>query len=68
MSEIIPNLLTVRQFCQKYPAFPEGGLRYRIFHADKNGFNRCIRRVGTKVLINEGEFFRWVEDQNQSSN
>lgn len=64
MSEVIRNFLTVRQFSAKYPAFPEGGMRYRIFNADKNGFHRCIRRVGTKVLLDEIEFFKWVEEQN----
>lgn len=64
MSETIPSLLTVRQFSAKYPAFPEGGMRHRIFHADKNGFARCIRRVGAKVLIDESEFFKCVEEQN----
>lgn len=58
-------LSTVRQFSAKNPAFPEGGLRYLIFHADKNGFDRCIRRIGRKVLIDEIEFFRWVDKQNQ---
>lgn len=61
----IPNLLTVKQFSKKHPAFPEGGLRYFIFHADKNGFSKCICRVGRKVLIDEAEFFRWIEEQRQ---
>ncbi len=67
MTETIPSLLTVKQFSQKYPAFPEGGMRYRIFYADKNGFDRCIRRVGAKVLIVEAEFFKWIEEQNKKA-
>lgn len=62
--DAVPNLLTVKQFSAKHSAFPEGGMRYRIFHADKNGFNRCVRRVGSKVLIDESEFFKWINDQN----
>lgn len=58
------TLLTVRQFSQKHPAFPEGGLRYNIFHADKNGFTKCIRRIGRKVLLDEAEVFRWIDEQN----
>ncbi len=61
------NLLTVRQFSQKYPAFPEGGLRYNIFHADRNDFQRCLRRIGRKVLIDEQEFFGWVDAQNRKA-
>ncbi|MFP4387187.1 MAG: hypothetical protein ACLFP8_07230 [Alphaproteobacteria bacterium] len=58
------TLLTVRQFSQKHPAFPEGGLRHKIFYADdKNGFARCIRRMGRKVLIDETAFFQWLDEQ-----
>lgn len=64
MTQLIPSLLTVRQFSAKHSAFPEGGMRYRIFHASQNGFHRCIRRIGSKVLIDEAEFFKWVEAQN----
>lgn len=58
-------LSTVRQFSVRHPAFPEGGLRYWIFHADKNGFDKVIRRAGRKVLIDEKSFFTWLDDQNQ---
>lgn len=40
---------------------PVGGLRHLIFHAERNGFSRVIRRVGRRVLIDEAEFFAWVE-------
>lgn len=33
----IPLLFTVKQFCEKNPAFTHGGIRDRIFHADSNG-------------------------------
>ena len=56
--------LTVKQFSQKHPAFPEGGLRHIIFHAETNGFNKCIRRIGKKVLINEKLFFECIDSQN----
>lgn len=67
MTENIPSprtLLTVSQFAKKHCAFPEGSLRYLIFHADKSGFNRCIRRINSKVLLDEQEVFRWVDQQN----
>lgn len=59
------TLLTVRQFSQKHPAFPEGGLRHNIFHADKNGFAQCVRRIGRKVLLDEQAVFNWIDEQNQ---
>ena len=55
--------LTVKQLSQKYPAFPEGGIRHLIFHAETNGFDSVITRVGRKVLIVESEFVNWIESQ-----
>ncbi len=46
-----------------YPWPRLGGLRHLVFHADKNGFEACIRRVGRRVLIDERRFFEWVERQ-----
>ena len=59
------TLLTVHQFCSKHPAFKEGGLRYLIFNAGSNGFEKCIRRIGRKVLLDEEEVFFWVDEQNK---
>ena len=60
-------LLTVRQFSQKHTAFPEGGLRHMIFYADTNGFAKCIRRFGRKVLIDEAAFFECLDEKNGQS-
>ena len=43
---------------------PIGGLRHLIFNADTNGFDKVIRRVGRKILINEAAFFKWIEELN----
>jgi hypothetical protein len=58
----IPNLLTVRQFSQKHLAFPEGGLRFRIFNAEANGMKSAgvLVRNGRRVLIDEERFFEWL--------
>ena len=44
---------------------PMGGLRHLIFHADSNGFHKVVRRCGRRVLIDEGAFFDWIENQPQ---
>ncbi len=61
----IPNLLTVRQFSQKHPAFPEGGLRHRIFYADQNGLKQsgALVRNGRRILIDEEVFFDWLKKE-----
>lgn len=67
------SIMSIRQFCEKHPAFTEGGLRYLIFNA-ADRLNSCgekisgnglqhsgaILRVGRRVLIDEGAFFEWV--------
>ena len=61
VSRLIP--LTLWNEYHAWP--PVGGLRHLVFHADSNGFDRCIRRVGRRVLIDEAAFFQWVEAQNR---
>ena len=65
MSITIPSLLTVKQFSGRHRAFPEGGLRHRIFHADTNGLaeSGAIVRNGRRVLIDEEKFFYWLRDR-----
>jgi hypothetical protein len=60
----IPLISTVKQFCHKYPAFTEGGIRDRIFHADSNGLKKfgAILRNGRRVLIDEEKFFNWLRE------
>jgi hypothetical protein len=45
----VPTLLTVKQFNQKHPAFPIGGLRHHIFHEGQNGMKAAgvVIRNGT---------------------
>ena len=60
----IPTLSTIKQFCQKYPAFTEGGIRDRVFYADSNGLKKfgAILRNGRRVLIDEEKFFNWLRE------
>lgn len=60
----IPPLSTVKQFCEKNPAFTHGGIRDRIFHADTNGLKKlgAVLRNGRRVLINEEKFFQWLQE------
>jgi len=69
----LPILLTVRQFSDKYPAFPQGSLRNLIFLAESretskgtikgNGLEMALVRIGRKLLIDEARFFQWIEEQ-----
>ena len=61
------HLLTFRQFAEKYPAFPEGSLRWLRFKSQYNGFGRAFVGVGRRVLVDVDEFFAVIERQNARS-
>ena len=50
-----------------YPPLEQ--LRALVFNSKTNGFERCIRRVGKRILIDEAQYFNWVDEQklNQES-
>ncbi len=55
------RLIPVPRWSDHHDWPPIGGLRHLIFYSQSNGFARCIRRVGRRVLIDEAAFFEWVE-------
>ena len=59
------NLLTIRQFAEKHPAFTAPALRNIRFHQESNGFAPAFKTVGRKVLIDESVFFQIIDAQNQ---
>ncbi len=72
MSNNQQNLLVTRYITvpdwPKYHDWPRnGGLRNLIFNKDKNGFNKVIKKVGKRVLIDEAAFFEWVANQGKGA-
>lgn len=59
------RLIPLTQWSTHHSYPPNGQLRALVFNADKNGFKRCIRRIGRRVLIDEAEYFAWVDTQNK---
>ncbi len=63
------EIFTLAQFCEEYPAFTLSSMRALIFNADKNGFNKVIKRFSPtgkrgKILIDVELFFVWLDEQN----
>ena len=56
----ITRLIPVNEWHEHHAWPPEGGLRHLIFNANKNGFNKVVRRIGRRVLIDEQAFFNWA--------
>jgi len=67
MDASTPNFLTVRQFTEKHLWMTEGTLRKLLFYRRTNGFDRCVRYLGTRILLNEEEVLEWVNRQRESS-
>ncbi len=61
------KLIPVTKWGDHHSWPPIGGLRHLIFFADKNGFDKVIKRVGRRVLIDEDAFFKWAAKQNGES-
>ena len=59
-----PRLIPLTAWPKFHQWPPLGGLRHLVFNADKNGFDKVIRRCGRRVLLDETAFFAWVDAQN----
>lgn len=57
------RLIPVPKWNEHHEWPPQGGLRHLIFNSKTNGFDRVIRRIGRRVLIDEEAFFAWVDSQ-----
>ncbi len=50
----------------KYFDYPKlGTLRSLVFNAHKNGFNKVIRRIGNRIVINVDKFYVWLDKYGQ---
>jgi hypothetical protein len=59
------TLVPVKDWPRRHPWPSVGGLRHLIFHRQRNGFDRVIRRIGRRVLIDESAFFAWAAESSQ---
>lgn len=63
MTENIQKFATVKELSKIFPSFSEPSLRYLLFNAKQNGLDKCIRRIGRKILLNIPEFEGWINSQ-----
>ena len=59
--------LTVRQWTEQEPWPPLGGLRHLIFHAEQNGFDAVIRRVGRTIVLDRAKFLSWIDQHRRQA-
>lgn len=55
------KIVTKKQFVERHPWVTTGGLSHLIYMAKKNGFDSCLLRIGTRVLIDENRVEKWLE-------
>ncbi len=60
LRRLIP--LTKWSYYHDYPSI--SGLRHLVFTMPV-GFEKVVRRVNRRVLLDEAAWFAWVEEQNQ---
>lgn len=58
--------IPLTEWNKHHPWPPIGGLRHLVFHERTNGFDRVIRRIGRRVLIDERRFHEWVDQKGRS--
>jgi len=61
------RLIPLTDWPKHHPWPPLGGLRHLAFNRHSNGFSRCVRKIGRRLLIDEAEFFAWVAEQDRAS-
>lgn len=54
--------ITVTDWNKHHDWPPIGGLRNLIFFKETNGFAKCVKKIGRRVLIDESAFFEWVHN------
>ena len=62
-TEKIKRFASVRQISALYPCFSTASIRWLIFHEHVNGFSKCTRRLGRKILIDLDLFELWIDEQ-----
>lgn len=55
------EFVTVRQFCERYKWPTQSALRAMILDAHTKGLESAFRRIGKRVLIDVGEFWRIID-------
>jgi len=66
MVDYLKRLIPLTEWNKYHMWPPLGGLRHLVFYKDSNGFSAVVRKVRRRVLLDEEEFFKWIENQNKT--
>ncbi len=62
------RLFTVREWARNNPWPSESGLRHLIFRNIDGFRDKVIRKIGKRVLIHEGAFQQWINENGDAHN
>lgn len=65
LSDLSPQLLTVRQFCDSYPWPTSSGMRAMIYKAEELGLSDAFIRIGRRVLVDVNRFFMLIKERGE---
>ncbi|GEM_PF-746398 len=57
------DLRTVKQLAKEAPFVTESTIRWWIYHANSNGFDAVLIKIGGRVYIDKNAFNKWLEGQ-----
>lgn len=57
------DLRTVKQLAEEASFVTESTIRWWIYHANRNGFDAVMIKIGGRVYIDMREFNKWLESQ-----
>jgi hypothetical protein len=57
------DLRTVKQLATEAPFVTESTIRWWIYHANSNGFDAVLIKIGGRVYIDKNAFNKWLEGQ-----
>ncbi len=63
----VHKIMTVKQFCEKYPWPTEQALRKYILRAEKYNLEEAFIKIGRSVVIDVYRFFECVRKQNMKN-
>ncbi len=58
------RFIPLTKWNEYHPWPPLGGLRHLVFFKKQNGFHRVVKKVGSRILLDEQAFFEWVDEHN----
>ena len=66
MTQKEKRIATIKQIPKIYPGiFTESSIRWLVFNEKTNGFYKCVRRIGRRVLIDLDQFEQWIDSQTE---